>query len=111
VIAARLLEKGGHTVVVAGNGKEALAALDEARSGRFDMILMDVQMPEMDGFEATRIIRTRETSSGGHLPIIAMTAHAMKGDEQRCLAAGMDAYVSKPIQVEQLFSAIDRVLA
>jgi two-component system, sensor histidine kinase and response regulator len=111
VVAARLLEKGGHTVVVAGNGKEALAALDDARSGRFDMILMDVQMPEMDGFEATRIIRTRETSSGAHLPIIAMTAHAMKGDEERCLAAGMDGYVSKPIQVEQLFSAIDRLLA
>jgi two-component system, sensor histidine kinase and response regulator len=111
VVAARLLEKGGHTVVVAGNGKEALAALDEVRSGGFDMILMDVQMPEMDGFEATRIIRARETSSGAHLPIVAMTAHAMKGDEERCLAAGMDAYVSKPIQVEQLFSAIDRVLA
>jgi CheY-like chemotaxis protein len=111
VVAARLLEKGGHSVVVAGNGKEALAALAEAGSGGFDMILMDVQMPQMDGFEATGIIRAGETSSGAHLPIIAMTAHAMKGDEERCLAAGMDAYVSKPIQVEQLFSAIDRVLA
>ena len=92
-------------------GREALAALDEPGSGGFDLILMDVQMPDMDGFEATGIIRAREQSSGAHLPIIAMTAHAMKGDEERCLAAGMDGYVSKPIQVEQLFATIDRVLA
>ena len=110
LVAARLLEKRGHTVVIAGNGREALAALDEPGSGGFDLILMDVQMPDMDGFEATGIIRAREKSSGTHLPIIAMTAHAMKGDEERCLAAGMDGYVSKPIQVEQLFATIDRVL-
>jgi CheY-like chemotaxis protein len=72
---------------------------------------MDVQMPDMDGFEATAIIRGREKSSGTRLPIVAMTAHAMKGDEERCLAAGMDGYTSKPIQVEQLFATIDRVLA
>jgi two-component system sensor histidine kinase/response regulator len=110
LVAARLLEKRGHTVVVAGNGREALAALEEHRSQGFDLILMDVQMPEMDGFEVTGIIREREKSTGAHLPIIAMTAHAMKGDEERCLAAGMDGYVSKPFQVEEVFAAIDRVL-
>jgi two-component system sensor histidine kinase/response regulator len=110
LVAARLLEKRGHTVVIAENGREALAAMDEHRSREFDLILMDVQMPEMDGFEATGIIRAREKSTGMHLPIIAMTAHAMKGDEERCLAAGMDGYVSKPFHVEEVFAAIDRVL-
>ncbi len=111
MVASRLLEKRGHTVVIAGNGREALAVLDDPASGAFDLILMDVQMPDIDGFEATGIIRAREQSSGAHLPIIAMTAHAMKGDEERCLAAGMDGYASKPIEVEQLFATIDRVLA
>ena len=111
LVAARVLEKRGHTVVIAANGKEALAALDEPGSGGFDLILMDVQMPVMDGFETTGIIRAREKSTGAHLPIIAMTAHAMKGDEERCLAAEMDGYVSKPIQVEQLLAKIDSVLA
>jgi len=111
LVAARLLGKRGHTVVIAGNGKEALAALDEPGSAGFDVILMDVQMPEMDGFEASRIIRAREQTSGKHLPIIAMTAHAMKGDKERCLAAGMDRYVSKPIQIEELFAAIDGLLS
>ena len=97
MVASRLLEKRGHTVVIAENGREALAVLDDPASGAFDLILMDVQMPDMDGFEATGIIRAREQSSGAHLPIIAMTAHAMKGDEERCLAAGMDGYASKPI--------------
>ena len=110
LVAARLLEKHGHTVVIAETGKEALAAIDVHRSPGFDVILMDVQMHEMDGFEATSIIRAREKSTGIRLPIIAMTAHAMKGDEERCLAAGMDAYVSKPIHVEEVFAAIDRVL-
>jgi PAS domain S-box-containing protein len=110
LVAARLLEKRGHTVVLAGNGTEALAAMEEHRSRGFDLILMDVQMPEMDGFEVTGVIREREKSTGTHLPIIAMTAHAMKGDEERCLAAGMDGYVSKPFQVEEVFAAIDRVL-
>jgi CheY-like chemotaxis protein len=111
LVAARLLEKHGHTVVIAANGREALAVLDDPAAGAFALILMDVQMPEMDGFEATRIIRAREQSSGARLPIIAMTAHAMKGDEERCLAAGMDGYVSKPIQIEQLFATIERVLS
>jgi two-component system sensor histidine kinase/response regulator len=109
-IATRMLEKRGHTVVIAGNGREALAAMDEHRSRGFDLILMDVQMPDMDGFEVTGVIRARETSTGIHLPIIAMTAHAMTGDEKRCLAAGMDGYVSKPFHVEEVFAAIDRVL-
>jgi CheY-like chemotaxis protein len=111
LVAARLLEKHGHTVVVAGNGKEVLAALEEPGSGGFDLILMDVQMPEMDGFETTGIIRARETLSGTHLPIIAMTAHAMKGDEERCLTAGMDRYVAKPIDVAELFATIDSVIS
>jgi CheY-like chemotaxis protein len=111
LVAVRLLEKRGHDVVVVGDGREALAALDEPGSTGFDLILMDVQMPGMDGFEATGIIRTREKASGTHVPIIAMTAHAMKGDEQRCLARGMDGYTSKPIQVEQLLATIDSVLA
>jgi PAS domain S-box-containing protein len=111
LLAARLLGKRGHTVVVAGTGKEALAALDERGPGGFDLILMDVQMPDMDGFEATGIIRAREQSSGAHLPIVAMTASAMKGDRERCLAAGMDGYLSKPIDVEQLFATIESVLA
>jgi two-component system sensor histidine kinase/response regulator len=111
LIASRLLGKRGHTVVIVGNGREALAALDEPGYGGFDLVLMDVQMPDMDGFEATGIIRARDKSSGTHLPIIAMTAYAMKGDEERCLAAGMDGYVSKPIQVERLVATIDSVLS
>jgi two-component system, sensor histidine kinase and response regulator len=74
-------------------------------------VLMDVQMPEMGGFEATAALRQRDQAIGRHLPIIAMTAHAMKGDRERCLEAGMDAYVSKPIQAQELFAAIDGVLA
>jgi signal transduction histidine kinase/DNA-binding response OmpR family regulator len=107
LVAARLLQKGGHTVTVANNGREALALLEAASYDGFACVLMDVQMPEMDGFEATASIRERERhTSGVHLPIIAMTAHAMKGDAERCLAAGMDAYVSKPIQPDALFDAI-----
>jgi len=111
LVAARMLGKRGHTVVIAGSGREALAALNEPGSDRFDLILMDVQMPDMDGFETTGIIRANEKTSGAHLPIIAMTAHAMKGDKERCLAAGMDGYTSKPIEVEQLFATIDSVLS
>ena len=110
-MARRLLEKRGHTVVVANNGREALAILDEAALAGFDCVLMDVQMPEMDGFECTAIIREREQMTGRHLPIIAMTAHAMKGDEARCLAAGMDGYLSKPIQPDELFDVVERHLA
>jgi PAS domain S-box-containing protein len=110
LVAARLLGKRGHQVVIAENGRLALAALDAPGSARFDLILMDVQMPDMDGFEATAVIREREKVTGAHLPIVAMTANAMKGDRERCLAAGMDGYVSKPIDVEQLLATIEGVL-
>ncbi len=106
-LATRLLEKEGHEVSIAANGHEALAAIAKRV---FDLVLMDVQMPDMDGFEATRAIRAGERSHGGHLPIIAMTAHVMKGDRERCLDAGMDAYVAKPVQREVLLATIDRVL-
>ena len=106
-LAVRLLEKRGYDVSVAGNGLEALAALER---GHFDVVLMDVQMPEMDGFGATEAIRARECSTGGRVPIVAMTAHALKGDEERCLAAGMDAYISKPIRTNEMFATIERVL-
>jgi signal transduction histidine kinase/DNA-binding response OmpR family regulator len=108
LVARRVLEKRGHTIVTANNGREALAILDDAAFAGFGCVLMDVQMPEMDGFECTAQIRKREQLTGGHLPIIAMTAHAMEGDEERCLAAGMDAYLSKPIQQDQLFDLVDR---
>ena len=105
-LAVRLLEKEGHHVQTAVNGRAALDALDQ---GRFDLALMDLQMPEMDGFEATGLIRERERATGGHLPIIALTANAMVGDQERCLAAGMDGYVSKPIDMHQLLAEIRRV--
>jgi CheY-like chemotaxis protein len=98
-----LLEARGHRVTIAEDGA---AALEAWRAGRFDLILMDVQMPQMDGIEATRHIRSRERSSGSHVPIIALTANAMKGDRDKCLDAGMDGYLSKPIRTEDL----DRIL-
>ena len=107
-LALRLLEKRGYRVTVAGDGREALAALEKQR---FDLILMDVQMPEMDGFQATRAIREREKASGEHIPIVAMTAHAMKGDQERCLAAGMDAYVAKPIRAGEFYAKVQDWLA
>jgi two-component system, sensor histidine kinase and response regulator len=107
VLAARLLEKRGHTVTIVSNGRQALAELEKES---FDLVLMDVQMPEMDGFEATAAIRAKESSGRSHIPILAMTAHALKGDEERCLAAGMDAYISKPIRTAELFSTIEKVL-
>jgi CheY-like chemotaxis protein len=108
VFVTRLLERWGHRVVVAENGRDALAALD---CESFDLVLMDVQMPEMDGFEATRAIRQRESENGGgHLPIVALTAHAMKGDRTRCLDAGMDDYLSKPICPKDMFLAIETQL-
>jgi two-component system, sensor histidine kinase and response regulator len=110
-VARRLLERRGHTVVVASNGREALAILEEVTIAGFEVVLMDVQMPEMGGFECTAIIRAREQVTRFHLPIIAMTAHAMKGDEERCLAAGMDDYLSKPIQPDDLFEVVERHLA
>ncbi len=103
-LARHLLEKQGHEVVIAGNGLEALTAIGRYS---FDVVLMDVQMPEMDGFVATQTIREREAGTGRRLPIIAMTAHAMKGDEQRCLDAGMDGYVSKPINASELLAVIE----
>jgi two-component system, sensor histidine kinase and response regulator len=102
-----LLEKRGHTVVVASTGREVLSILAQQP---VDLALMDVQMPEMDGLEATAAIRAQERQRGGHLPIIALTAHAMKGDQERCLAGGMDDYVSKPIQAQELSAAMARVL-
>jgi len=101
-LAVGLLEKQGHTVVVAGNGRQAIQCWEREA---FDLILMDVQMPEMDGFETTAAIRSRE-APGRRIPIIAMTAHAMKGDREHCLSAGMDGYVAKPIQIPELFAAI-----
>jgi two-component system, sensor histidine kinase and response regulator len=106
-LAVRLLEKRGHAVAVAGDGRQALAALEKED---FDLVLMDIQMPEMSGEEATAEIRKKERSTGKHLPIIALTAHALKGDEERYLAAGMDAYVSKPIRTDELFATIDKLL-
>lgn len=106
-LAVGLLERYGHTVIVAKDGREALAAW---QSQPVDVILMDIQMPDMDGLEATAAIRQREAQQGGHVPIIAMTAHAIKGDRERCLAAGMDEYLSKPIRPNQLLEAISAVL-
>jgi CheY-like chemotaxis protein len=99
LVAVGMLERAGHHAVVAGNGREALALLERQA---FDLVLMDVQMPELDGFETTAAIRQGEKASGGHLPIVALTAHAMKGDAERCLAAGMDAYLAKPLEMLQL---------
>jgi CheY-like chemotaxis protein len=107
MLVSRLLEKRGHRVVLAQNGREALEATEKQV---FDIILMDVQMPEMDGLEATKGIREKEKTTGFHLPIIALTAHAMEGDKERCVASGMDGYVSKPIKIEELFSVIEDVL-
>jgi PAS domain S-box-containing protein len=106
-LAVRLLEKQGHTVAVARNGRETLEALEKAPGSGFDVVLMDVQMPEMDGFEATAAIRQKEKATGKHLPIVAMTAHALKGDRERCLAAGMDDYLAKPIQAKELLAAVE----
>ena len=102
-----MLGKMGHTPVVADNGKEALLLL---ATHRFDLVLMDIQMPEMDGLTATRKIRESEKGTRLHMPIVAMTAHAMKGDRERCLAAGMDGYVSKPVSSQELEEAIAGVL-
>ncbi|MBT3292330.1 MAG: response regulator, partial [Victivallales bacterium] len=107
-VAVNLLERRGHVVEVAENGRAALAALERET---FDLVLMDVQMPEMDGFEATAAIRELERETGEHLPIIAMTAHVMKGDRERCLEAGMDEYLAKPIDPEGLYAAVEAVPA
>jgi signal transduction histidine kinase/CheY-like chemotaxis protein len=102
----RLMEKAGHTVRIANNGHEVLGA---AQQGDYDLIFMDIQMPDMDGYTATAAIRENERRSGGHIPIVAMTAHAMQGDAEKCIAAGMDGYVSKPIDRAKLFAVIAEV--
>jgi CheY-like chemotaxis protein len=102
-----LLEKRDYRVVVAGNGQEAVEALEKEH---FDLVLMDMQMPVMGGIEATAIIRAKEEQNGGHVPIIAVTAHAMDGDRERCIEAGMDGYVSKPIRAQQLDEAIESLV-
>jgi signal transduction histidine kinase/ligand-binding sensor domain-containing protein/ActR/RegA family two-component response regulator len=106
VVARRLLEKHGHSVAVASNGREALDALDQQV---FDVVLMDLEMPEMSGLDAAIAIRGREQGTGKHIPIIAMTAHAMLGDRERCLAVGMDDYVSKPVRPDELYAALANV--
>ncbi len=107
-LVTRLLEKKGHFVVVAGNGREAREALEKES---FDLVLMDVQMPVMDGFEATAAIRKREGGKGIRVPVVALTAHAMKGDRGKCLAGGMDGYLTKPIRPQQLDELLEKYLA
>ncbi len=102
-VAQRLLEKAGHSVTIASNGKEAVDLLERQT---FDLVLMDVQMPEMDGLEATAVIRQQEEGTERHMPIVALTAHAMMGDREKCLEAGMDGYVTKPVQPPVLFQAM-----
>jgi CheY-like chemotaxis protein len=104
-LAMRLLEKRGHRVVVVANGREALEALEKES---FDLVLMDVQMPEMDGMEAIARIREKEVRTGGHQPVVALTAHAMKGDMERGLSAGMDGYLTKPIRPQELDDILDK---
>ncbi|MCB0285341.1 MAG: response regulator, partial [Calditrichaeota bacterium] len=101
----RLLEKKGYEITVANDGLEGIAAHE---SVRFDIVLMDMQMPRMDGLTATREIRQRELNSGTHVPIIALTANAMQGDREKCMQAGMDEYISKPIDTKELFRIISR---
>jgi two-component system sensor histidine kinase/response regulator len=108
LLATRLLERRGHRVTVAANGREALAALERES---YDLVFMDVQMPEIDGIEATIAIREKEKTGDHHLPVVALTAHAMKGDQERCLEAGMDGYLSKPIRPQELDEILDRYVA
>ena len=106
-VASRVLEKAGHTVTVACNGVEALTHVSDSR---FDLVLMDVMMPEMDGLSATAAIRQSELGTERHVPIVALTANAMHGDREKCFEAGMDGYVSKPIQPPILFEEIAQTL-
>jgi signal transduction histidine kinase/ActR/RegA family two-component response regulator len=108
IVTARLLQKRGFRTILAKNGREAFEMLEREP---VDLVLMDVQMPEMDGFEATRRIREQEKKTGAHLPIVAMTAHALDGDREKCLDAGMDAYLAKPVQSAQLYKMIEEMLA
>jgi len=104
-LATAILKRAGHSLTHAANGREAV---EMASAETFDLIFMDVQMPEMDGFEATGLIRASERVTGRHTPIVAMTAHAMTGDHERCLAAGMDDYISKPLQKTELFALLEK---
>ena len=106
-VVVSMLEKRGHDVTVAQDGNKAVAAL---KAEGFDLVLMDIQMPEMDGFEATAAIRDAERSNGTHTTIIAMTASAMQGDRERCLQAGMDGYIAKPVKSEELFRAVEEAV-
>src|SRR5262249_11536377 len=106
--ATTMFEKLGHAVVVASNGRQAIDKINEQE---FDIVFMDVQMPEMDGVTATGEIRKREQATGRHIPIVAMTAHAMKGDKEKCLEAGMADYFSKPIRRKDLADVIARIVA
>jgi CheY-like chemotaxis protein len=105
-VAMAMLQRAGYSVVVAATGKEAVRL---AKAERFDLILMDIQMPEMDGLEATQMIRQSESANAPRVPIIAITAHALKGDSERFLAAGMDGYIAKPFQQEDLLKTLERV--
>jgi two-component system, sensor histidine kinase and response regulator len=105
-LATRLLEKQGHTSMIANNGREAVEAWE---TEAFDAVLMDMQMPVMDGIEATKEIRAKELNLGKHVPIIAMTANAMIGDRERCLEAGMDEYLPKPVDVSKLAEVLEKI--
>jgi CheY-like chemotaxis protein/HPt (histidine-containing phosphotransfer) domain-containing protein len=108
-VARQMLQKRGYEVTIASNGREAVDLMTD--SPEFDLILMDIQMPEMDGFQATAAIREIEKGGTSRIPIVAMTAHAMKGDRERCLQAGMDGYVSKPVQSKVLYETIEEIIA
>ena len=107
VVTVRILEGGGHRVFVGGNGRLALEILEQQP---VDLVLMDIQMPEMDGFQATKAIRDQESITGAHLPIIALTAHAIPGYRQKCLDAGMDDYIAKPVSSQDLLDVVNRTL-
>ena len=105
-LVSKVLMQNGHSVATAANGVEALEKVERLP---FDVILMDIQMPRMDGIEATGRIRQRESRTGGRVPIVALTAHAMKGDRERCLESGMDDYISKPVDMDQLLAMLGRI--
>jgi two-component system sensor histidine kinase/response regulator len=106
LVASAILHKRGHRVTIARDGREAVA---RARENRFDVVLMDVQMPEMNGLEATAVLRADQANGATYVPIIALTAHAMQGDGDRCRAAGMDAYLTKPVQAGALIAMVERL--